>query len=273
MKRLLQKTLDIAIQVSEQILDIYENAAENPCAVEIKADGSPLTLADKRAHTFIEGALQKLDPMIPILSEESNKAVFDQRGHWQQFWLVDPLDGSKEFVKRNGEFTVNIALIENGAPILGVVHAPVKNTSYFAAIGVGAFKKQGNDKSRSIATKKFVANHATMVASRSHSGTETACFRLNLERATGAVTMTSMGSSLKICLVAEGVADIYPRLGPTSEWDTAAAQCVLEVAGGQITDLNGRRLKYNKANILNPRFLAGGDPAIEWTQYLGQTEE
>ncbi len=269
----LQKTLQIAIKAGEQILSIYENnRAENQCAVEIKADGSPLTLADRRAHAVIESELQKFAPQIPLLSEESSQSAFDQRLHWQQFWLVDPLDGTKEFVNRNGEFTVNIALIENGTPVLGVVHTPVKNTSHFAACGVGAFKKEGLDKSRLIATKKFVADDATMVASRSHSGIEVARFRDNLEQASGHVTTTRMGSSLKICLVAEGVADIYPRLGPTSEWDTAAAQCILEVAGGQITDLDGRRLEYNKTNILNPCFLASGDPEIDWTQYLGSPE-
>ncbi|WP_424947701.1 3'(2'),5'-bisphosphate nucleotidase CysQ [Candidatus Spongiihabitans sp.] len=264
MKRLLEKTLDIAIEAGQQILSVYETEFE----VEIKEDGSSVTLADQRAHELIEGALQKLDAIIPVMSEESSQEVFDERVNWRKFWLVDPLDGTKEFIKRSGEFTVNIALIENGAPILGVVHAPARDISHFAATGVGAFKQEGNQSMSAIKVREMRANGAIMVASRSHSGAEVARFRHNLEQAVGHVEVASMGSSLKICLVAEGGADIYPRLRPTCEWDTAAAQCVLEVAGGQITDLNGQRLKYNKPDILNPWFLASGDKSIDWTQYL-----
>ncbi len=267
MKQLLEKTLNIALKAGKAILDIYEKGTENS-VLEIKGDGSPLTLADRRAHQLIQAALQKLDASIPIMSEESGKDTFEQRMNWQKFWLVDPLDGTKEFIKGNGEFTVNIALIEHGVPILGVVHTPVKDTSHFAATDIGAFKKKGSSKPRRLAVRTFTANEAIMVASRSHAATEVARFRYNLEQATGHVESISMGSSLKICLIAEGVADIYPRLGATSEWDTAAAQCVLDVAGGQITDLKGQPLKYHKADILNPWFLASGDKTIDWTQYL-----
>jgi len=264
MKQILQKTLDIAIRAGEKILEIYENEFD----VDYKGDGSPLTVADRNAHQLILKELQILDPTIPVMSEESNQEVFAERLKWEKYWLVDPLDGTKEFVKRNGEFTVNIALIEDGAPVLGVVHTPVKDNSHIAASGVGAFKKTGLNKAHEILTRKCIADNAVMVASRSHSGAEVERFRLNLEKSLGEVEIASMGSSLKICLVAEGSADIYPRLGPTSEWDTAAAQCVLEVAGGQITSIKGERLVYSKPDILNPWFLASGDKTIEWTQFL-----
>ncbi len=267
MKKILETTLDIAARAGEKILEIYANPSR--FAVDSKDDGSPLTVADKIAHGLIQTALENLDSSIPVLSEESGRAVFRARSGWNTFWLVDPLDGTKEFVNRNGEFTVNIALIENGAPILGVVHTPVKDVSHYAAINVGAFKKSGDRAGRSIAVRKMPVDSAIMVTSRSHSGIEVAQFQQNLQCRGRRVKIARMGSSLKICLVAEGSADIYPRLGPTSEWDTAAAQCVLEVAGGEITDLNRQRLTYNKTDILNPWFLAIGDKTVEWQRFLG----
>ena len=264
MKQSLVKILDIAVRAGEKILEIYEKEFD----VDYKGDGSPLTVADRNAHQLIQNALQVLDPTIPVMSEESGHEAFAERLNWKQYWLVDPLDGTKEFVKRNGEFTVNIALIDDGVSVLGVVHTPVKDYSHFAASGVGAFKKTGVQNPGTIGTRPCSANETIMVASRSHSGADVERFRRNLEKSHGEVEIASMGSSLKICLVAEGSADIYPRLGPTSEWDTAAAQCVLEVAGGQITDLAGQRLAYSKQDILNPWFLASGDRTIDWTQFL-----
>jgi 3'(2'), 5'-bisphosphate nucleotidase len=264
MKPMLEKILDIAVQAGEKILEIYENEFD----VDFKGDGSPLTMADRSAHQLIQRELQVLDPTIPVMSEESGKEAFAERLNWSKYWMVDPLDGTKEFVKRNGEFTVNIALIDEGVSVLGVVHTPVKDYSHFAATGVGAFKKTGLQSPDIIRTRLCPVNETVMVSSRSHSGVDVERFRLNLEKTQGEVEIASMGSSLKICLIAEGSADIYPRLGPTSEWDTAAAQCVLEVAGGQITDLNGQRLAYSKQDILNPWFLASGDSTIDWTRYL-----
>jgi 3'(2'), 5'-bisphosphate nucleotidase len=266
MEKLLESTLDIAIRAGQKILEIYEKDFE----VDFKVDGSPLTLADQSAHALIQAALEKLDPLIPVLSEESTQAVFQQRLSWNKFWLVDPLDGTKEFVKRNGEFTVNIALIENGEPILGVVHTPVKDVSHYAATGLGSFKKLSDNSTSPLAVKTATKNKIVMVASRSHSGPEVSEYQQNIEMEYGQIEIASMGSSLKICLVAEGAADIYPRLGPTSEWDTAAAHCVLEMAGGRLTDLTGERLKYNKPDILNPWFLASGDNAVDWTRFLGR---
>ena len=264
MKTLLNNVVQIAIDAGKEILDVYENEFD----VDIKSDGSPLTIADRRAHDYIERALGKLNMDAPILSEESTRDAFENRHQWHEFWLVDPLDGTKEFVKRNGEFTVNIALIRNGAPVLGVVHTPVKNFSHFAAQGIGAFKQEDGKAAVEISVKKYDKDQVIMVASRSHSGIEVEQYRTNMESAGNSVEIASMGSSLKICLVAEGAADIYPRLGPTSEWDTAAAHCVLEVAGGKLTDLTGRSLIYNKSDILNPWFLASADPEVDWTEFL-----
>ena len=266
MKALLQQVLAISIEAGKEILAVYDHGF----AVEVKEDGSPLTVADRRSHELIMTRLQNMDNGLPVLSEESPKGMFEKRSDWKRFWLVDPLDGTREFVKRNGEFTVNIALIENGQAILGVVHTPVQGVSHYAAQGVGAFKCTPDNAVKKIQVKKVDPACVTMVESRSHAGSHVINYRQNLAAMADKVDSVSLGSSLKICLVAEGRADIYPRLGPTSEWDTAAAHCVLTVAGGQITDLSGRVLSYNKPDILNPWFLAGGDPAVDWTEFAKQ---
>jgi 3'(2'), 5'-bisphosphate nucleotidase len=212
-------------------------------------------------------ALQALTPTIPILSEESTGITYQERQHWSLFWLVDPLDGTREFVQRNGEFTVNIALIREQRPILGVVQVPVLHLTYWAADGVGAFKTAGN------ATSPLHANRTLrqplhVVASRSHAGQETQALLENLRR-DHPLEVVSKGSALKFCLVAEGAADLYPRLGPTMEWDTAAAQCIVEQAGGQVTTLTQEPLQYNKENLLNPSFMvASPATAALWRPYL-----
>ncbi len=259
----LERVLEIARLAGREILDVYEHGMH----VDYKADGSPVTNADRRAHAVIERSLQDMTPEIPILSEESERAVFDRRFRWSRFWLVDPLDGTREFVSRNGEFTINIALVEPSGPVLGVVHSPVHNTSYCGLEGHGAFMSTDGGSLRSIRVRSRPARNVTMVCSRSHAGANVEQFRKNMARAFGTVEMVGMGSSLKICLVAEGVADVYPRLGPTSEWDTAAAQCVLESAGGSMTDVQGNRIRYNKTDILNPWFLACGDPDVDWRRF------
>jgi 3'(2'), 5'-bisphosphate nucleotidase len=263
--KLLNQVLDIAIRAGHEILDVYEG----DFGVDYKGDGSPLTIADQRSHDLIERDLRKMDSQIPVLSEESPAQVFKNRLGWERYWLVDPLDGTKEFVKRNGEFTVNIALIEGSRPVMGVVHTPVMNVSHFGASGAGAYRKTGAGPAKPISARQLQGNRVTMVASRSHSGVEVDQFRHNVEQDLGQVEITSMGSSLKICLVAEGAADIYPRLGPTSEWDTAAAHAVLAAAGGSLVDTGGQALQYNKPDILNPWFLACGAANVDWTQYLG----
>lgn len=266
--RQLGQVLDIARLAGKEILDVYEHDMQ----VDYKGDGSPVTNADRRAHLLIEQSLQDMAPDIPVLSEESAREVFDHRYGWSKFWLVDPLDGTREFVKRNGEFTVNIALVDPSGPVLGVVHTPISDTSYCGLVGYGAFMSAGSEPLRAIRVRARPAGGVTMVSSRSHASANVERFRENMMRVFGSVETVSMGSSLKICLVAEGAADIYPRLGPTSEWDTAAAHCVLESAGGSMTDVEGNRIRYNKKDILNPWFLASGDQSVDWRRFVDDVQ-
>lgn len=263
---LLQKICEIAKLAGDEIIDVYESA---DMGVEQKGDGSPLTLADRRAHTVIVRELEKYTPDIPVLSEESNESVMAERKGWNRFWLVDPLDGTKEFVKRNGEFTVNIALIDEKMPILGVVFVPVRKTLYAGELGSGAWLTDSEGQRRPITVSSFKPSDTpTVVASRSHAGGSTQQYLANLEKDLGEPVVRSMGSSLKICLVAEGAANVYPRLGPTSEWDTAAAHALVRAAGGRIVDETGQELSYNKDNILNPWFFVLGGGEQNWLQYL-----
>lgn len=258
---LLEAVNKIALDAGQQILKIYET----DFSVEHKDDKSPLTAADMASHRTIVAALKQLTPEIPILSEESAAIPFAERSRWSRYWLIDPLDGTREFVKRNGEFTVNIALINNGLVELGVVHVPVSGLSYSACTGGGAFKTLPGQTPQAIHVRQLPPGPIAVAGSRSHSGDSLLKF---LDRL-GPHELVSMGSSLKICLVAEGVADLYPRLGLTSEWDTAAAQCVVEEAGGQVTGLDMQQLRYNtKDSLLNPHFFVFGDASRDWSQYL-----
>jgi 3'(2'), 5'-bisphosphate nucleotidase len=263
--RWLEETIVIAIDAGRHILDVYERQFD----VSSKDDGSPLTDADRAAHDVIAARLAALTPDIPVLSEESARIEFSERAGWQRFWLIDPLDGTKEFVSRNGEFTVNIAFIENGAPVLGVVYVPVTGVCYLALRGRGAWKQTGGCDRQPIHARTYCGGRATVVTSRSHRGAAVDGFLANLKAREGEYDTESLGSSLKLCRVAEGAADVYPRLGPTSEWDTAAAQCVVESAGGRVTDLDGQPLRYNKPDILNPWFLATGAGEYDWHALLG----
>ena len=257
MKSLLPEIVLLAKQAGDAILTVYRSGDFGATA---KADASPLTLADLAAHRTIVAGLSKLTPDIPILSEEDSNIPYSMRSQWTRFWLVDPLDGTKEFIKRNGEFTVNIALVENGVPVMGVVYAPVLDTCYYAARGMGAFKLCGsgcNPTSRTEVrpTSLHVATPVPgepikVVASRSHSDARTQALLDKLDN----YECISMGSSLKLCLVAEGAAHFYPRLGPTMEWDTAAAHAVVNAAGGVVQDSNGDPLIYNKPDLHNPEF-------------------
>jgi 3'(2'), 5'-bisphosphate nucleotidase len=248
---LLEAVREIAESAGDAIMEIYER----DFAVELKDDRSPLTEADRAAHQIIVAGLGRLALELPVLSEESANEVLEQRRAWDRFWLVDPLDGTKEFIKRNGEFTVNIALIEDHAPVLGVVGAPALGTIYSGIVGTGAWKRAGGA-ATPIQVQQPAAEPLRVVGSRSHASPDLAAF---LEKI-GPHEIKPMGSSLKICLVAEGQADLYPRLGPTSEWDTAAAHAVLISAGGSMMDLTGEPLTYNaRESILNPHFLALGD--------------
>ncbi len=260
----LEAVLAIAEEAGRRILDVYDRPDFDVAA---KGDGSPLTAADRAAHELIVARLAARMPPLPVLSEESVGIDYGQRAAWSRFWLVDPLDGTKEFVKRNGEFTVNIALIDHARPVLGVVYVPVSGVAYLACSGQGAWKQQGGRR-QPIRTRNYRGGKATVVTSRSHSGPEVERFLARLKAREGDYETASMGSSLKLCLVAEGAADVYPRLGLTSEWDTAAAQCVVETAGGSVIDLDGVPLRYNKADILNPWFLASGAGGYDWHAFL-----
>ena len=256
-----QRLLDIARTAGQAILEVYQQ----DFSVEHKEDSSPLTAADLASHRAIVQGLGELDPETPILSEEGADIPFATRSQWARYWLIDPLDGTREFVKRNGEFTVNIALIENGVPTVGVVHIPVSGISYVGQAGRGAWKVDAQNQPSPIRVNTKVQRPVRVAGSRSHAGDS---LKLFLERL-GEHEIVSMGSSLKLCLVAEGAADVYPRLGPTSEWDTAAAQAVVEAAGGMVTDTQLEPLRYNtKDSLLNPHFLVFGDASGDWGQYL-----
>jgi 3'(2'), 5'-bisphosphate nucleotidase len=228
--------------------------------LRLKADSSPLTAADSASHDLIARALDQLEPGWPVLSEESSPEAIANRRSWPCYWLVDPLDGTKEFLKHNGEFTVNIALIDGHRPRLGVVYAPARDVEYWGSAATGGWKRQGG-RSSAIHVASSAPPQPRVVGSRSHASAELAAYLARL----GPHRLSSIGSSLKICLVAEGQADVYPRFGPTMEWDTAAAQAVLESAGGCMMDFAGRALSYNtKDELQNPFFLAFGDRERDW---------
>ncbi len=262
-QKLLDSVKDISRQAGTAILEVYERAGE--IQVDHKEDDSPLTEADLAAHNIIVEGLESLSSEIPVLSEESKQISWETRKAWSRYWLVDPLDGTKEFINRNGEFTVNIALIENNAPVLGVVYVPVTNVLYSGATSLGAFKEINAVTKPIQVAPTSVDRLVRVVASRRHRGEELEHWLQKVDRLFKDLELVSMGSSLKICLVAEGEADIYPRLALTSEWDTAAAQAILEAAGGVLTDAEFHPYRYNlKENILNPYFFAIGDPGFNW---------
>ena len=250
----------IAAEAGEAIMKTYDG----PAQVETKEDDSPLTQADRAAHNCIIAALTELTPDIPVLSEESEGISTEERLGWERFWLVDPLDGTKEFIKKTGQFTVNIALIENGESTLGVVLAPASGLEYFAGRGNGAFKRLGQAEPEKINVSEIDKDKLRIVASRDHAGPKVAAMLEKLPSA----ELVSMGSSLKFCLVAEGAADLYPRFVTTMEWDTGAAQCILEEAGGAVCTLDGYRLAYSKKDSCNPSIIAAGHPTLDWKALL-----
>ena len=265
LSELVEPVVAIAREAGDAILEVYATDFD----VQAKDDDSPLTQADMASHRIIDKGLRDLTPDIPIISEESGLPPFSERGQWRRYWLIDPLDGTKEFVNRNGEFTVNIALIDDRRPVLGVVHVPVAGKTYTGCEGVGAGVRSGDGTSSSISVSRASETPVRVVGSRSHRGASLDAF---LERL-GEVEMVPMGSSLKFCVVAEGAADIYPRLGPTSEWDTAAAQAVVEQAGGAVLELDGTPMAYNaKEDILNPHFLVRGPEDRDWLELLAGEE-
>lgn len=270
LKNLLITAIRASVKAGQEILDVYAQTI----TVEMKDDKSPLTMADKRAHLKIVEHLNPTD--LNILSEEGKLTEYDVRSAWDYYWLVDPLDGTKEFIKRNGEFTVNIALINKGKSILGVIFVPVLNQLYFAAQGIGSYKCENTEGlDELLATSDFLetliyksrklnaANKPsvyTVVASRSHNTPETEALIETLRSEHGQVELISKGSSLKLCLVAEGAANIYPRLAPTMEWDTAAGQAIAEIAGYTVIDYHTKApMQYNKQNLLNPWFVVSAN--------------
>jgi len=263
LQELLPPVIRIAREAGTAIMEIY--ADEEGFDVERKADKSPLTAADMAAHEIILSGLRALGRDYPILSEESAEVPYSERATWHTYWLVDPLDGTREFIKRNGEFTVNIALIDGGAPVLGVVYAPVLDRFYYGSAADGAFRSDGDGAARAIHVTATAPDPVRVAGSRSHSNERMSAYLDCL----GSHELRPMGSSLKSCLVAEGAADLYPRLGPTSEWDTAAAQAVVEAAGGMVTDAANRPLRYNRGeSLLNPDFFVFGDTSRDWTACL-----
>ena len=263
----IEKLILVAAEAGTAISEVYHTKFD----VSYKEDRSPLTLADQRSHAIILGRLSDLFPSHPVLSEEGKDITYEERKAWEFFWLVDPLDGTKEFVKRNGEFTVNIALIHGNKPVVGMVYLPEKKTYYFAAESCGAFKLVSNDiplpvlsydnlikKAQKLSSCHRTAGNGmpvTIIGSRSHTSKEFEEFTKTMKQKYPDVTILSAGSSLKFCLVAEGAAHIYPRFGPTMEWDTAAGQCIVEESGGVVLDMARKRLTYNKKSLLNSDFI------------------
>lgn len=245
--------INIAEQAGQAILDIYQQDSD-AFNITGKADDSPLTAADLASHQLIVNALQQLTPELPILSEEAADISWDVRQQWQRYWLVDPLDGTKEFIKRNGEFTVNIALIEQGEPVMGVIHAPVLNKTYYAAKGEGAFVKTA----AGVATAKVSkpADVIRVVGSRSHPSPELAGYLAQFPEH----DMVPVGSSLKFCLVAEGSADVYPRFGPTMQWDTGAGHIIALEAGARVSFEGIASKVYQRENLRNPGFIVSALP-------------
>ena len=257
LQALLPDLIAVSRRAGDAILEVY---GQN-FSVTHKADDSPLTQADLASHVIIRDTLAKLTPDVPLLSEESADIDFQTRSGWRQYWLVDPLDGTKEFVNRNGEFTVNIALIRNHQPVCGIVHVPVSGVTYTGIANDSARRYAAGQEPVAIKVRQPCPSPIIVVGSRSHANP-----RLEQHLASlGDYELVSMGSSLKFCLLAEGNADFYPRLGPTSEWDTAAAHAVVTAAGGRIIKLNGEPLEYNrKESLLNPEFLVIADPGRDW---------
>jgi 3'(2'), 5'-bisphosphate nucleotidase len=254
---------ELATQAGEQIMHFYRNGA----TVTFKPDASPLTAADEASHAFLMKSLQALLPNASVVSEESDGATDSAIDHTKLLWLVDPLDGTKEFVKKTNEFTVNIALMKDGLPVLGVVHAPALNLTYYGGREIGAWCQTGDEPPTPITTRRAGSSQLGIVASKDHAGPMVSAM---LGRLTNP-KLQSMGSSLKFCLVAEGKADLYLRDVPTMEWDTAAAQCVVEAAGGDIYCLDGEPLNYGKPGLRNPAIITVGDKGFDWRPLISNS--
>ena len=251
-KERIQSVIEIANLAGDAIMDIYNTGFD----YELKDDSSPLTKADLAANKIIISELKKLDSSYPIISEESSYIEFKERSSWERYWLVDPLDGTKEFLKKNGQFTVNIALIEKNRPIFGVIRVPAQSKTYWGGIGIGSMKKIDGEEIESINVRNSSPKKIRVISSRSHKNKALNSYLSKL----GSIEEVYIGSSLKFCLLAEGQADFYPRLGPTSEWDTAAGEAILEFSGGYVLSDTGKKIAYNTSrSLLNPYFFASSN--------------
>lgn len=255
-----REVCELARQAGEKIMNFYDVGA----AITWKKDASPLTEADSASHSLLVEALRVLSPEIPVVSEESDEVINGVVATGDSFWLVDPLDGTKEFIKRTNEFTVNVALIEEGQSVMGVVHAPALRLTYYGTRKSGSWRQNAKDRPVSISPRRADPARMSIVASKDHAGplVEAMLARLSNPQ------LQSMGSSLKFCLIAEGKADLYLRDLPTMEWDTAAAQCVVEVAGGGVYSLDGNPLEYGKAGLRNPAIITVGDVRHDWATLI-----
>ena len=269
LEELITPVVNLAEEAGRAILEVYATDFD----VQSKADDSPVTQADLAAHRRIVAGLEALTPDVPIISEECGLPSFELRRTWPQYWLVDPLDGTREFVNKNGEFTVNIALIEGRRPVFGVVHVPVQARTYLGCEGYGAELRVADTPPDPIHVAETSGERVRVVGSRSHRGKSLEAFIAALGDCGLVPELVAMGSSLKFCIIAEGRADVYPRLGPTSEWDTAAAQAVVEQAGGAVLRLDGKPLSYNeKEQILNPDFVVVGPADRDWLALIPKRE-
>ena len=253
---LINGVIDIARQAGAAILDVYHTDFD----ISIKDDKSPLTEADIRANAIIIEGLEKIIPDVPVLSEEGQDVPFKERSNWNTYWLVDPLDGTKEFIKKNDEFTVNIAFLEKNQPVFGVVYAPALNQLYWGSSENGSFKSNNGDKFRHISVNSKVTNPVQIAVSRSHLSLQLNSFISQFDE----YDLHPMGSSLKICCVSDGTVHFYPRLGPTMEWDTAASHAIIRASGGELINVGTNKpLEYNKEDLLNPKFIAGNIKNIQ----------
>jgi len=262
--RLLDAVAVLVRDAHAEIMRVYAR----PVEAQLKADQSPLTEADLASHRVLSAGLARLTPRLPVVSEEGGLPPASERAAWPAYWLIDPLDGTKEFIARNGEFTVNVALVEGTRPTLGVVGVPAREHVYVGDVTRGVAERVDAGGIHPLRARAYAGSNPTIVASRRHGGEALEGALKRLEASEGAPELRNVGSALKLCLVAEGQADLYPRLAPTSEWDTAAAQAVVEAAGGVVVQLDGTPLRYTKADILNPEFVAIGDPMVEWLRFF-----
>ncbi len=267
---IVDQLLSLCRQASDEILSVYHSSS---CELSLKSDDSPLTAADLAAHKVLVDGLATLYPEVPILSEESEAIPFSVRQQWTSYWLIDPLDGTKEFIDRNGEFTINVALIQNHQPVFGLIMIPVTGQYYWGSSGIGSYRSNANGGVEAMSTRSLTEladdNRISVMASRRHTSDKEVLFESRLRTHFDQVIYQQVGSSLKFCLIAEGLADCYPRLGPTCEWDTAAGQAIVEAAGGAVLNQQSQPLRYNtKDSLLNPDFYVVGDPKFPWINLI-----